>query len=228
MKLMHLADLHIGKSILEQSLLEDQEYMLNQILDIIEKEKVEVVLIAGDVYDRTVPSSEAVELLDNFLNQLIKNLKVKVFMISGNHDSKERLGFGNKIFENDGLYIQTTYEGEIRKIVLEDEYGNFNIYMMPFIKPIDVKKYFDVELDSYDDAFKHIVEKEKINENERNIIMVHQFVTNSGKEPDRCDSETLIIGGTENIDVSHFDKFDYVALRTYSWPSKSKKRYSKV
>lgn len=228
MKLMHLADLHIGKTILEQSLLEDQEYMLNQILDIIEKEKVEAVLIAGDVYDRAVPSSEAVELLDSFLNSLVKKLKVKVFMISGNHDSKERLRFGSKIFENDGLFIQTTYDGEIRKVTLTDEFGNLNIYMMPFVKPADVKKYFNDELESYDEAFKKIMENENINETERNIIIAHQFVTNAGKEPDRCESETLIIGGTENIDVSNFDKFDYVALRTYSWTSKDRKRYCKI
>jgi len=225
MKIMHLADLHIGKTILEQSLLEDQKYMLNQIINIIKNEKVDIVLIAGDVYDRTVPSSEAVELLDDFLNSLIKELKIKVFIISGNHDSKERLGFGNKIFEEEGLYIQTTYEGNIRKVTLEDEYGNLNIYMMPFIKPIEVSKYFEDEIEDYDEAFSKIMDKEEINKKERNIILSHQFVTNAGKEPDRCESETLSIGGTENIDVSHFDKFDYVALRSYSWATKSWKRY---
>ena len=220
MKIMHLADLHIGKTILEQSLLEDQKYMLNQIINIIKKEKVDIVLIAGDVYDRTVPSSEAVELLDDFLNSLIKELKIKVFMISGNHDSKERLGFGNKIFEEEGLYIQTTYEGNIGKVTLEDEYGNLNIYMMPFIKPIEVSRYFDDEIEEYDEAFSKIMDKEEINEKERNIILSHQFVTNAGKEPDRCESETLSIGGTENIDVSHFDKFDYVALGHIHGPQK--------
>ena len=220
MKIMHLADLHIGKTILEQSLLEDQKYMLNQIINIIKQENVNIVLIAGDVFDRTVPSSEAVELLDDFLNSLIKELKIKVFMISGNHDSKERLGFGNKIFEEEGLYIQTTYEGNIGKVTLEDEYGNLNIYMMPFIKPIEVSKYFDDEIEDYDEAFSKIMDKEEINEKERNIILSHQFVTNAGKEPDRCESETLSIGGTENIDVSHFDKFDYVALGHIHGPQK--------
>lgn len=220
MKIMHLADLHIGKTILEQSLLEDQKYMLNQIINIIKQENVDIVLIAGDVYDRTVPSSEAVELLDDFLNSLIKELKIKVFIISGNHDSKERLGFGNKIFEEEGLYIQTTYEGNIRKLTLEDEYGNLNIYMMPFVKPIEVSKYFDDEIEDYDEAFSKIMDKEEINEKERNIILSHQFVTNAGKEPDRCESENLSIGGTENIDVSHFDKFDYVALGHIHGPQK--------
>ncbi len=227
MKFLHLADLHIGKNILEQSLLEDQEYMLNQILKIIKDEEIDVVLIAGDVYDRAVPSSEAVEILNWFLEKLIKEIKVKVFIISGNHDSKERLGFGNKIFENDGLYIQTTYNGSIRKVVLDDEFGIVNIYMMPFIKPIDVKQYFE-DVENYDDAFKKIMANEDVNEKQRNIILAHQFVTNAGKEPEKCESETLIIGGTENIDVSHFDKFDYVALRTYTRPTKNRKRNSKI
>ena len=229
MRFLHLADLHIGKTILEQSLLEDQEYMLNQIIEIIKNEKIDCVLIAGDVYDRAVPSSEAVELLDTFLENLIKKIKVKVFIISGNHDSKERLGFGSKIFENDGLYIQTTYDGQIRKVELEDEFGPINIYMMPFVKPVDVKRFFEKEIESYDEAFTEIMANEKIDTKKRNIIMAHQFVTNAGVEPEKCDSETLVIGGTENIDVSHFDKFDYVALGHIHGPQKIKKetiRYS--
>ena len=220
MRIMHLSDLHIGKTILEQTLIEDQKYILNQIIDIIKNEKVDTVVIAGDVYDRTVPSSEAVELLDYFLNVLIKKEKVKVLIISGNHDSKERLGFGSKIFEEEGLYIQTTYNGNIRKVELEDEYGTINFYMMPFIKPIDVKNYFDDEIENYDYAFQKIMEHESINIDERNMLIAHQFVTNLGKEPERCDSETLVIGGTENIDVSNFEKFDYVALGHIHGPQK--------
>ncbi len=224
MKFLHLSDLHIGKTLLEQSILEDQKYMLKQILKIVDDEKIDSVLIAGDIYDRAVPSSEAVEILDWFLNELIRKNKVKVFIISGNHDSKERLNFGSKIFENDGLYIQTSYNGKIRKVEVEDEYGLINIYMLPFIKPIDVKNFFDEEIESYDDAFKLIMKNEEIDNSKRNIIIAHQFVTNSGKEPERSESETLIIGGSENIDVSNFDKFDYVALRTYSWTTKNRKR----
>lgn len=212
MKILHLSDLHIGKTILEQSIIEDQEYMLNQIAQIIKKEKIEVVLIAGDVYDRSIPSSDAVNLLDSFLITLVKELKLKVFIISGNHDSKERLNFGSKIFENDGLYIQTNYEGEIRKVELEDEFGKLNIYMMPFIKPADVKKYFEEEIDGYDDAFRKIMARENINQEERNIIIAHQFVTAGNSEPEKCESEALVLGGSENVDVSNFDKFDYVAL----------------
>lgn len=212
MKILHLSDLHIGKTILEQSIIEDQKYMLNQIVDIIKKEKIEIVLVAGDVYDRSIPSSDAVNLLDNFLITLIKELKLKVFIISGNHDSKERLNFGSKIFENDGLYIQTNYDGQIRKVQLKDDFGNLNIYMMPFIKPADVKQYFEGEIDGYDDAFRKIMEKEDINQKERNIIIAHQFVTSGNSEPEKCESEALVLGGSENVDVSNFDDFDYVAL----------------
>lgn len=212
MKFIHLSDLHIGKTILEQSLIEDQEYMLNQIIEIIKNEKVDAVLIAGDVYDRSVPSSEAVNLLDEFLNNLIKKIKVKVFIISGNHDSKERLNFGSRIFENDGLYIQTSYDGFIRNVPLEDEFGKLNIYMMPFVKPADVKNYFEEEISGYDDAFKKIMAKEEVNQEERNIILTHQFITSGNSEPEKCESETLVLGGTENVDVSNFDKFDYVAI----------------
>lgn len=212
MKFIHLSDLHIGKTILEQSLIEDQEYMLNQIIEIIKNEKVDAVLIAGDVYDRSVPSSEAVNLLDEFLNNLIKKIKVKVFIISGNHDSKERLNFGSRIFENDGLYIQTSYDGFIRNVPLEDEFGKLNIYMMPFVKSADVKKYFEQEISGYDDAFRKIMAKEEVNQEERNIILTHQFITSGNSEPEKCESETLVLGGTENVDVSNFDKFDYVAI----------------
>ncbi len=213
MKILHLADMHIGKNVLEQSMIEDQEYMLEQIIKKIKKEKIEVVLISGDVYDRSIPPSEAVNLLDNFLKILIKDLKLKVFIIAGNHDSKERLNFGSKIFEEEGLYICTSYEGNIKKVQLEDKYGKINIYMLPYIKPIEVKRYFeDTEINSYNDAIKNIIKKEKINQSERNIILSHQFVTAGNTEPEKSDSETLFLGGTENVDVSNYDKFDYVAL----------------
>ena len=212
MKILHLADLHIGKIIFEQSLLEDQEYMLNKIIEKIKAENIDAILIAGDVYDRSIPQAEAINLLDRFLNILIKELKKKVFIIAGNHDSKERLGFGNKIFENEGLFISSKYEGKIKKVELQDEYGKLNIYMLPFIKPIEVKKYFDDESLSYDETIKKIIEKENINEAERNIILTHQFVTAIGEEVERTESEVLTLGGTDNVDISNYNKFDYVAI----------------
>jgi len=211
MKLLHLSDLHLGKVLQEQLMLEDQEYMLKKIIEKIQEEKIEVVLISGDVYDRSIPQTEAVNLLDSFLHTLIKELKRKVFIISGNHDSKERLGFGNRIFENDGLYIESKYAGKLKKVELEDEFGKLNIYMLPFVKPIEVRKYFE-DVNSYEEAIHKIIENEEINKDERNIILVHQFITAGGVQPERTDSEVISLGGTENVDVSNFDDFDYVAI----------------
>lgn len=221
MKILHLADLHLGKILQEQSLIEDQEYMLKEIINIIKVEKVQVLLISGDVYDRSVPPTEAVNLLDNFLKILIKDLKIKVFIISGNHDSKDRLGFGNKIFEDEGLYIESKYNGRLKKVRLEDEYGPLNIYMLPFIKPVEVKKFFEDDLENnYDLAINKIIEKEEIDKSERNIIMVHQFVTAGNVKPERTESEVLSLGGIENVDVSNFKSFDYVAIGHVHRPQK--------
>ena len=129
MRILHLADLHLGKILQEQPLIEDQKYMLEEIIKKVQEENIEIILISGDIYDRSIPQTDAVDMLDYFLNKLIKDLKKQVFMISGNHDSKERLGFGNKIFENDGLYISSKYEGQIKKVELQDEYGKLNIYL---------------------------------------------------------------------------------------------------
>ena len=220
MKILHLADLHLGKVIQEQSLLEDQKYMLNEIIKKLQEENVETILISGDVYDRSIPQTDAIDLLDYFLNILIKDLKKQVFIISGNHDSKERLGFGNKIFENEGLFISSKYEGKIKKVELQDEYGKLNIYMLPFIKPIEVKKYFDDESLSYDETIKKIIEKEDIDESQRNIILTHQFVTAIGEEVERTESEVLTLGGTDNVDISNYNKFDYVAIGHVHRPQK--------
>lgn len=214
MKILHLADLHIGKIVLEQSMLEDQKYMLEKIIKKIKDESIELVLISGDVYDRSVPPADSVNVLNDFLKVLIKDLHIKVCMIAGNHDSKERLNFGSEIFASDGLYISAIYSGKLDKVELEDEYGKINVYMLPYIKPTEVKQYFDEETDlsSYNNAVKAVIEKEDINENERNIILTHQFVTAGNSEPERSDSETKFLGGTENVDVSCYDKFDYVAI----------------
>lgn len=214
MKILHLSDLHIGKSIHEQCMLEDQKYILNQIIEEIKERKIEIIIISGDIYDRSVPPSDAVIVLNNFLKTLIKDIKIKVCVIAGNHDSKERLNFGSEIFAEEGLYISSIYSGKIDKIQLQDEFGKLNIYMLPYIKPIEVKQYFDEEVDisTYNNAVKKVIEKEEINENERNIILSHQFVTAGNIEPEKSESEIRYLGGTENVDVSCYDKFDYVAL----------------
>lgn len=221
MKFLHLADLHLGKILQEQSLIEDQEYMLNQIIEIIERENIEAVLISGDVYDRSVPPAEAVNLLDCFLKTLIKELKIKVFMIAGNHDSKDRLAFGSKIFEDEGLYIESKYNGDLRKIELQDEYGKLNIYMLPFVKPIEVKQFFEDDLENnYNTAINKVIGKEEINKSERNIILIHQFVTAGMLEPERTESEVLSLGGIESVDVYNFNDFDYVAIGHVHRPQK--------
>lgn len=221
MKILHLADLHFGKILQEQSLIEDQEYILKEIINIIKEKEIKALLISGDIYDRSVPPTEAVNLLDNFLKILIKDLKIKVFIISGNHDSKDRLGFGNKIFEDEGLYIESKYNGRLKKVKLEDEYGPLNIYMLPFIKPVEVKKFFEDDLENnYDLAINKIIEKEEIDKSERNIIMVHQFVTAGNVKTERTESEVLSLGGIENVDVSNFKSFDYVAIGHVHRPQK--------
>lgn len=212
MKIMHLSDLHLGKSILEQSLIVDQEYILNQIIDIVKEKLIDIVLIVGDVYDKGIPNVDAVRLFSSFLTSLYK-LKVKVLVISGNHDSKDRLSFGNELFVDNGVYIEGIFNGELRKVTLNDDNGNLNVYMLPFVKPADVRKYYpDIQIDSYDDAVRCIINNTKIDKNQRNIIMVHQFVTAGGIDVERCESESLSLGGIDNIDVSIFDDFDYVAM----------------
>ena len=212
MKLMHLGDLHIGKVLLEQSLLEDQEYILNQICEIIVDKKVDGVLIAGDVYDKGIPNIDAVSLLNRFFNRLINELRVKVFVIAGNHDSKERLNFGSKLFEKEGLFIECQYNGKLKKVVLDNNGVNVNIYMLPFVKPIEVRYLFDSDIKDYNEAIKFILDREEINKNEVNVLVCHQFVTYMGEKPVLCDSENINIGTIDNVDASLFFDFDYVAL----------------
>lgn len=212
MRLLHLSDLHLGKVILEQSMIDDQRYILKQIIDIIKRKRVDMVLIAGDVYDKSVPSIEAVHLFSDFLKNLY-DLKIKVLIIAGNHDSKERLSFANELFVSNDVYIEGIFQGNLRCVSFDDEYGKLNIYMLPFIKPADVRGFFhDSKIDSYEDAVRCIIKNTKIKEEERNVILIHQFVTASGVDLIRSDSETISLGGIDNIDVSLFDGFDYVAM----------------
>ena len=208
MKLIHLSDLHLGKRVNEYSMLEDQEYILLKILEIIDNEKPDGVMIAGDVYDKSVPSAEAVQLFDDFLNRLAKR-KLQVFVISGNHDSAERIAFGSRLMDISGIHMSRVYEGKTEPYALEDEHGKVNIYMLPFIKPAAVRRFFeDRELKSYTDAIAAAIEKMNIDTTERNVIITHQFVTGSA----RSDSEEISVGGTDNVDSYVFDDFDYVAL----------------
>ncbi|WP_324824133.1 exonuclease SbcCD subunit D [Sinanaerobacter sp. ZZT-01] len=208
MKLIHLSDLHLGKRVHEFSMLEDQKYILDQIIKIIDNEKPDGVIIAGDVYDKTVPPAEAVQLFDSFLVSLsLRNLKV--FVISGNHDSAERISFGSRLMDKSGIYLAPVYDGKVEPIVLSDPYGEVNIYMLPFLKPSHVKRFYEEEeITSYTDAISIAVQNMSVNETERNLLITHQFVTGAS----RCDSEDISVGGSDNVDAAAFKGFDYVAL----------------
>jgi exonuclease SbcD len=208
MKLFHLSDLHLGKRVNDFSMLEQQEAILKQIIDYIKRESPDGVLIAGDVYDKSIPSAEAVQLFDNFLVELAK-LHLQVFIISGNHDSPERIAFGSRIMDVSGIHLSPVYNGEIAPTSLSDEYGTVNIYMLPFIKPAHVRRYFeDEDIVTYTDAMKVAIDKMAVDETERNILVTHQFVTGAAT----CESEDISVGGTDNVDASVFAPFDYVAL----------------
>lgn len=215
MKLLHLGDLHIGKSLGDFSLIEDQRYILDQIMDIVKKQNVDAVLIAGDVYDKSIPSEDAVRLFDYFICRLAST-KVKTFIISGNHDSDERLNFGSTLFEANEVYISAKYEGALYKQTCKDSVGNINIYLLPFVKASQVKHFFPEEqIDTYNDAVKIILSHAQIDENERNILVAHQFVAGKGEEPVMGGSESVAVqnvGLVEKIGIECFQGFDYVAL----------------
>jgi len=216
MKFIHLSDLHIGKRVHEISLIEDQKYILEQILRIIDEVQPDGVIIAGDVYDKAMPSEEAVHVLNTFICALADK-QIKTYLISGNHDSAQRLAFGAELIGTTGIHISPVYDGETVKFTQNDAYGRVNIYMLPFIKPAHVRKVFpDAEVSDYTDAVKAAIEHMDVNENERNIIITHQFVTGA----DRSDSEEISVGGSDNVDASVFDCFDYVALGHIHGPQK--------
>ena len=208
MKFIHLSDLHLGKRIYDFNLTEDQKYILKEILKVIDTENPDAVLIAGDIYDKSVPSTEAVELLDEFLYQL-SGRDLQVFLISGNHDSPERLAFASRLISRTGIHLSPVYNGAVEPIVLTDEFGPVNVYLLPFVKPVHVRRFFpDATIESYNDALRTAVEALDIDRSERNILVTHQFVTGAI----RSDSEEISVGGTDNVDAAVFDGFDYVAL----------------
>lgn len=211
MKLLHIADLHIGKRVNEFNLIEDQKYILEKILQIIDEEKPDGVLIAGDVYDKSLPSAEAVELLDEFLTRLTEHGQ-SVFMISGNHDSPERLGFGSRIMQKNGLHIAGLFDGTLQKVSMQDEYGTINIFLLPFLKPAMVKPFFEHPIETYEDAVRAILSTVELNEQERHLLVAHQFVIHGIQQPECSDSEMLSIGGLDHVESAAFDGFDYVAL----------------
>jgi exonuclease SbcD len=212
MKFLHLADLHIGKRVNEFDLMEDQRYILKQILAIADENRPDAVLLAGDLYDRSVPPGTAVELLDEFLTQLVHR-GLPVFAVSGNHDSPERLDFGSRIMRHSGVTIAGSFHGTPQKVTLSDEYGPVNIWLLPFLRPAMAEPFFPPEqTSSYDAAVCAAIGAAGIDAGERNVLVAHQFVTAFGKQPETCDSETISVGGADQVDASAFDVFDYVAL----------------
>ncbi len=208
MKFLHISDLHLGKRLNEFSLLEDQAFILTQILRITDDEQPNGVLIAGDVYDKAAPSAEAVALFDDFLAQLAAR-DVSVFVISGNHDSPERIAFGAQLVRRSKVYLSPVYDGRIRPVTLEDEHGPVDVFLLPFLKPMHVRRWFpEAEIESYTDAIACAVAHMPIDPTRRNVLVTHQFVTGAA----RCESEELTIGGSDNVDAAVFSPFDYVAL----------------
>ena len=206
MKFIHLSDLHIGKKVNEFSMLKDQIYILDRILDIIEKERAGAVIIAGDVYDKSVPPVEAVSIFDDFITRL-SDMSVPVIAISGNHDSPERLNFGGRLMSRGGVYIYSVFDGTLHSVNID----GVSFFMLPFVKPAHVKKYYP-NVETYEDAVRSVIDEYRPKLNGKNVILAHQFITSSGTETIRSDSETVSLGGLDNIDASVFDGFDYAAL----------------
>ena len=208
MKLFHLSDLHLGKRVNEYSMLPDQAHILEQILQLAAEEQPAAVLLAGDIYDKTVPPAEAVQLFDDFLCRLAA-LGIQAFIISGNHDSAERIAFGGRLMEQSGVHVSPVYDGTASPVTLTDEHGPVDFYLLPFIKPAHVRRYFpEADITSYTDALRVAIEAMNIDPTHRNVLITHQFVTGAT----RSDSEEISVGGTDNVDASVFTPFDYVAL----------------
>jgi len=208
MKIMHLSDLHLGKKLHDFSLLPDQKFILNKIIEITDEETPDCIVIAGDVYDKSVPPAEAVALFDHFISQLSER-NLPVCIISGNHDSAERIAFGSKIMQKSNIYFSPVYSGKIHPVILHDEHGEIYFYLLPFISPHSVREFFeDKKISSYEDAVSSAISAMQIDTSARNILIAHQYVTGA----ERCDSEEIYVGNVQNVNASVFADFDYVAL----------------
>ena len=212
MKFLHISDLHLGKQLAEYSLLEDQRYILRQILDIVADRQPDAVVVAGDLYDKPVPPAEAVTVLDWFITSLTE-MGVALLMISGNHDSPERLDFGSGLFEEKGVYLVGQFNGVPKKVTLGKPDDQADFYLLPFIRPGNVRPFYpDEEIKSYDDAMRCVMKHLTLSKEIPSVLVAHQFVTAGGVSPERSESEVISLGGTDNVDVSNFISFQYVAL----------------
>ncbi|MBU3087498.1 exonuclease SbcCD subunit D [Clostridium gasigenes] len=239
MKIFHTADWHIGKLVNGFYMTEDQKFVIDQLFEKIKTEKPDVVLIAGDLYDRSVPPVQAIELLNRIFDKIVRGLKTPIIALAGNHDSNERLNFGSDLLKGSGLYISGNLKRNIEKITLTDEYGPVNFYPIPYADPPIVRDLFDDNLiKTHNDAMNKIVNsiKQTLNTKERNIVMAHGYVTYSKNDKEELvileesDSEKpLSIGGTDLINSSCFEGFNYTALGHLHGPQKvgsNKIRYS--
>ncbi len=212
MKFLHLSDLHLGRRLCEMDLTEDQAHILAQCLDLAKGHQVDGVLIAGDVYDKSVPTVGAVGLLDEFLTGL-SAAGIPVYLISGNHDSADRLGFGSRLLEGRGVHLASVFSGALEHYELQDEYGPVHLWALPFVRPGNVRGFWpEEEIADYTSAVEVLVRHAGVDPSARNLLMAHQFVTYGGKAPETCESESLNLGTLDNVDASVFDCFDYVAL----------------
>ncbi len=208
MKFMHLSDLHLGKRVNEFSMIEDQKYILEQILSLLDREAADAVLMAGDIYDKPVPPAEAVQLFDRFLTELADR-EIPIFAVSGNHDSAERLSFGSRIMSGQNVFISPVYDGSTARFTLTDDWGEVCVHLLPFIRPSAVRRAFEKEeIHTYQEAVQTAVEQIRLDTEVRNLLVAHQFVTGAS----RCESEEITVGGIDNVDAAVFDSFDYVAL----------------
>ena len=221
MKLIHLADLHLGKQVNGFSMMEDQRYILEEIIRMIRQEEADAVMIAGDVYDKPVPPAEAVSLFDEFLETLAKMGK-EVFVISGNHDSAERLAFGSGLMNRSGIHISPVYSGEIQPVTVSEEYGEVNFWLLPFLKPVHVRRFIEDEKEketvkTYDQALQYVLSHLPVDPQIRNILLTHQFITGAKTS----DSEDFSVGGIDHVEAEHFRPFDYTALGHIHRPQKA-------
>ncbi|NLB90590.1 MAG: exonuclease SbcCD subunit D [Clostridiales bacterium] len=220
MKLFHLADLHIGKTVNGFSLLEDQQEILMQVLKEIDRHQPQGLMIAGDLYDKPLPSGGAVSLFDDFLTA-VSQKGVTVFLISGNHDSPERLEFGSRILAGKDIHIAGVFQGEMKEVLLEDEYGPMYFHLLPFVRPAHVRPFFPEEkIENYTDAIRVIINKNSLPKEERKVLLAHQFVLPPGGEIERSESETEPVGGINAISSGLFEEYDYVALGHLHKPQK--------
>ena len=216
MRLLHIADLHIGKRVCEYSMLEDQRYVLRGLLDLLKREEsvgrgIDALLVAGDLYDKAQPSAEAVQLMSEFLSG-VASAGVPAIVIPGNHDSAERVSYAGDFLAQQNVYVSGAYRGNVEPVVLNDEFGPVSIWPIPFVRPADVRAVLpEAKIESYDDALRALVESLPVDPSRRNVAVTHQFVTATGSAVDRSDSE-VSVGGLDNVDVGVFDAFDYVAV----------------